>query len=96
MLHRGRSLQWLSEASRVVDALNAVAPKRGWFTENFCEKARFFHRTMGRIDAMRDHIDAMDLVRRAIALISLMEAADRVDSTTGVQMAYLKSWAPRA
>ena len=25
-----------------------------------------------------------------------MEAADRVDSTTGVQMAYLKQWAPRA
>jgi adenine-specific DNA-methyltransferase len=25
-----------------------------------------------------------------------MLAADRVDSTTGVQMAYLKSWAPRA
>lgn len=29
-------------------------------------------------------------------MVSLMEAADRVDSTTGVQMAYLKSWAPRA
>ncbi|NBP25314.1 MAG: DNA methyltransferase, partial [Proteobacteria bacterium] len=29
-------------------------------------------------------------------LVSLMEAADRVDSTTGLQMAYLKSWAPRA
>lgn len=25
-----------------------------------------------------------------------MEAADRVDSTTGIQMAYLKKWAPRA
>jgi adenine-specific DNA-methyltransferase len=25
-----------------------------------------------------------------------MEAADRVDSTTGLQMAYLKEWAPRA
>ena len=32
----------------------------------------------------------------AIALVSLMEAADRVDSTTGVQMAYLKQWAARA
>jgi adenine-specific DNA-methyltransferase len=29
-------------------------------------------------------------------LTSLMLAADRVDSTTGVQMAYLKEWAPRA
>jgi len=31
-----------------------------------------------------------------IALTSLMEAADRVDSTTGVQMAYLKRWARRS
>src|SRR5581483_8800707 len=29
-------------------------------------------------------------------LTSLVEAADRVDSTTGLQMAYLKSWAPRS
>jgi adenine-specific DNA-methyltransferase len=29
-------------------------------------------------------------------MTSLIEAADRVDSTTGVQMAYLKQWAPRA
>ena len=29
-------------------------------------------------------------------LTSLIEAADRVDSTCGVQMAYLKRWAPRA
>ena len=31
-----------------------------------------------------------------ILLTSLLEAADRVDSTTGLQMAYLKSWAPRS
>lgn len=29
-------------------------------------------------------------------LVSLMEAADRVDSTTGVQMAYLKGWSARS
>ena len=29
-------------------------------------------------------------------MTSLIEAADRVDSTTGVQMAYVKQWAPRA
>jgi adenine-specific DNA-methyltransferase len=32
----------------------------------------------------------------AIALTALLLAADRVDSTTGVQMAYLKTWAPRS
>ena len=31
-----------------------------------------------------------------VLLTSLIEAADRVDSTVGVQMAYLKQWAPRA
>ena len=31
-----------------------------------------------------------------MALVSLMVGADRVDSTTGVQTAYLKEWAPRA
>ena len=33
---------------------------------------------------------------RPILLTSLMLAADRVDSTTGLQMAYLKQWAPRS
>jgi adenine-specific DNA-methyltransferase len=31
-----------------------------------------------------------------VLLTSLIEAADRVDSTTGVQMAYVKQWAPRS
>jgi adenine-specific DNA-methyltransferase len=31
-----------------------------------------------------------------LLLTSLIEAADRVDSTVGLQMAYLKQWAPRA
>jgi adenine-specific DNA-methyltransferase len=33
---------------------------------------------------------------KAIVMVSLMEAADRVDSTAGIQMAYMKQWAPRA
>ena len=37
-------------------------------------------------------------IRRSFPMLltSLIEAADRVDSTVGVQMAYLKQWAPRA
>jgi adenine-specific DNA-methyltransferase len=35
-------------------------------------------------------------VLESVMLVSLMEAADRVDSTCGLQMAYLKEWAPRA
>jgi adenine-specific DNA-methyltransferase len=47
---------------------------------------------------MRDRIAAMALEPEleAIAMVSLMEAADRVDSTAGVHMAYIKAWAPRA
>ena len=71
----------------------------GYVTETFCRQARFFQEHNGRrIDAIRAEIDriAEDRVERAILLTSLLEAADRVDSTTGVQMAYLKSWAPRS
>jgi adenine-specific DNA-methyltransferase len=87
------------EAQRVIRELAALSPKPGYFTETFCVRARFFHpRNGARIDAIRE-----DIARRsfepdleAVLLTALMEAADRVDSTTGVQMAYLKEWAPRA
>lgn len=71
----------------------------GYFTETFCERSRFFQpRNGARIDAIREAIAQKGLPPdlEAVLLVSLMEAADRVDSTTGVQMAYLKQWAPRA
>lgn len=91
--------RWLEPASRVLAELAEVTPRPGWFTRTFCEDARFFHPDNGaRIDAMRDRIAALALEPEleAIALTSLMEAADRVDSTAGVHMAYMKRWAPRA
>lgn len=90
---------WADRAAAVLADLAATTPEPGWFTRTFCEDARFFHPENGaRIDAMRDRIDAMGLEPEleAIALVSLMEAADRVDSTAGLHMAYMKSWAPRA
>ena len=90
---------WADRAAVVLADLAATTPERGWFTKAFCEDARFFHPDNGaRIDAMRDRIEAMGLEPelKAIVLVSLMEAADRVDSTAGVQMAYMKQWAPRA
>ena len=71
----------------------------GYVTEVFCEQSRYFHPDNGlRIDAIRDAIE--ERIGRArlypVLLTSLLEAADRVDSTTGLQMAYLKQWAPRA
>ncbi|HEY0598796.1 DNA adenine methylase [Brevundimonas sp.] len=91
--------RWLEKAEAVLAELRTVAPEAGWFTKTFCEDARYFTPENGaRIDAMRDRIAAMALEPElpAIALVSLMEAADRVDSTAGLQMAYMKSWASRA
>lgn len=87
------------KAERLIEELRKVPPRAGYFTETFCEKARYFQPHNGaRVDAIRDAIAARALppLLEAIALTSLMEAADRVDSTTGVQMAYLKGWAPRS
>jgi adenine-specific DNA-methyltransferase len=88
-----------AEAEKLVDELNNLPGKAGYFTDTFCEQSRFFQPMNGeRIDAIRDRITdlALDPVLESILLVSLMEAADRVDSTCGIQMAYLKDWAPRA
>jgi len=79
--------------------LNALPGYDGYVTETFCRKSRYFQPKNGqRIDAIRDQIEAqyLDSPFYPILLTALMLAADRVDSTTGVQMAYLKDWAPRA
>jgi adenine-specific DNA-methyltransferase len=82
-----------------LDALSRLPGRRGYFTRTFCESARFFQPKNGmRVDAIRDELEASyaDSALFPVLLTSLMLAADRVDSTTGVQMAYLKQWAPRA
>lgn len=89
----------LEDARRLVREFNALPGAPGYFTETFCVKSRFFQPKNGaRIDAIREAIarKALGPELEAVMLASLMEAADRVDSTTGLQMAYLKAWAPRA
>ncbi|HMD11026.1 MAG TPA: DNA adenine methylase, partial [Marmoricola sp.] len=77
--------------------LNGLRGRRGYVTRTFCEDARYFRPENGRrIDAVRDAIEEYDGALRPVLLTSLLLAADRVDSTTGLQMAYLKQWAPRA
>jgi adenine-specific DNA-methyltransferase len=91
--------RWQPEAEGLIAELQQVPGRRGFVTETYCERSRFFRPENGeRIDAIRDAIAerALPPELEAIAITSLMEAADRVDSTTGVQMAYLKRWAPRA
>jgi len=90
---------WSAPAAALIAELQRVKPAPGYVTRTFCTEARYFTQDNGaRIDAIRAEIGrrALPPELEAIALVSLMEAADRVDSTTGVQMAYLKDWAPRA
>lgn len=87
------------EAERLLAELRRLPGRAGYFTQTFCVESRFFQPKNGeRIDAIRARIAALALppTLEAVLLTSLMEAADRVDSTTGVQMAYLKRWAARA
>lgn len=91
--------RWAVKAEAVLAELRSVKPEAGWFTQTFCHDARYFHPDNGaRIDAMRERIEtlALEPELKAVVLVSLMEGADRVDSTAGVQMAYMKQWAPRA
>ncbi|MSP54106.1 MAG: DNA methyltransferase [Myxococcales bacterium] len=93
------SLGLMRSAGSLVAEFNRLPGSAGYFTDTFCERSRFFQpRNGARIDAIREEICRKGLSPEleAVVLVSLMEAADRVDSTTGLQMAYLKQWAPRA
>ncbi len=82
-----------------VTHLNGLPGQPGYVTETFSHEARFFQpHNAARIDAVRDAIDSEYAGSPLFPLLltSLIEAADRVDSTTGVQMAYVKQWAPRS
>jgi adenine-specific DNA-methyltransferase len=88
-----------AELADVIALLAALPGRPGYFTETFCERSRYFQPKNGaRVDAIRDVLQEQYAGSPLfpILLTALMLAADRVDSTTGVQMAYLKQWAPRA
>jgi adenine-specific DNA-methyltransferase len=88
----------LAELDDELARLQALPGRPGYFTETFCERSRFFQPHNGaRVDAIREELETLrDSPLFPILLTSLMLAADRVDSTTGLQMAYLKRWASRS
>lgn len=91
--------RWEIEAKDWVKELNQLRGVDGYFTQSFCRDSSFFQVKNGlKIDAIRERIEAESLPYelRAILLTSLMEAADRVDSTCGVQMSFLKRWSLRS
>jgi adenine-specific DNA-methyltransferase len=89
----------LAPAEKLIAELNALPGAPDYFTETFCERSRYLQPHNGeRVDAIRARIAALALppLLEAVLLVSLMEAADRVDSTCGLQMAYLKQWSARS
>jgi len=95
----------------LVDHLNNLVPRDGWFTDCYggsagerkssawdgLKKPWQVHNTR-KLDAIREEIEQLSLlpVERAVALASLMLALDRVDNTVGHQVSYLREWAPRS
>lgn len=88
-----------SELDDAIASLLNLQPFAGYFTESFCVNARYFQPHNGeRIDAIRNEIEQSYKGSWLYAplLTSLILAADKVDSTTGMQMAYLKNWSKRS
>lgn len=92
--------KYLSDTQKLVDEYNNSNNKFcGYFTETFCCDSQFFNPKNGeKIDWIREDLEkkSLDPLLKSIMLTSLMEAADKVDSTCGVQMAYLKKYASRS
>ena len=75
----------LVDAAKLVREFNGLKGAPGYFTDTFCIRSRYIQPHNGeRIDAIREAIAAKSLEPEleAVMLVSLMEAADRVDSTT--------------
>ena len=87
--------------------LNAVKPYEGWFTAHYgslpdsematSKRPWQRHNTM-KLDGIREEIDNLKLpeVERCVALTSLILAMDKVDSTMGHFVSYLRDWSPRS
>ena len=94
----------------MIDHLNALPGKDGWFTEQYgglanggtsaqpdgLKKPWQIHNTR-KLDAIRDEIDAMNLdeIEKSVLLTSLILALDQVDNTLGHFASYLSDWSPR-
>lgn len=95
----------------VLDHLNKLSGKAGWFSERYGgepnggnavdqdgkKKMWQLHNTI-KLDAIREEIDniAEDEIEKSVLLTSLIYAMDKVDSSVGHHVSYLKAWAPRA
>ena len=100
-----------SSYQELIDHLNAVPAKAGWFTKYYGGEAKDRSKVQSsglkkpwqqhntrKLDAIREEIDTLSLsnLERAVAITSLMLALDRVDSTLGHFVSYLKEWSARS
>ncbi len=83
----------------IIKDLNNINGYEGWFSDLYSNKTMFFHsKNAIKIQAIRDKIENEfeNGELKEILICSLIDAADKVDSTCGMQMSYLKSYAKRA
>jgi adenine-specific DNA-methyltransferase len=95
----------------LIDHLNNVKGVDGWFTKIYggiddsglstqpdgLKKLWQVHNTQ-KLDGIRTEIDFLNLdeTTKAVALSSLILALDKVDSTMGHFVSYLRDWSPRS
>ncbi|NKC33108.1 DNA methyltransferase [Roseomonas sp. BU-1] len=90
---------WGARARRLLADFADLPPAPGWFTETYAGQARYLHpANAARIEAVREAIRRLEAEPEleAVLLAALLQAADRVDSSPGHQMAFLRALAPRA
>jgi adenine-specific DNA-methyltransferase len=99
-----------SRIPQLIERLRAVPPAADWITENYCDVVsaeggivKMWKPVNGKkADAIRNTIAAWEAAgeithhESMILVACLIFALDKVDSSVGVQQAYLKTWAARA
>lgn len=89
--------------SEILEYLNTLEGYDGWYTQHYGgeeneTKFPFQKKNTRRLDAIRDEIERLGLawVDKCVLLTSLIKALDRVDSTLGHHVSYLKNWSRRS
>jgi len=107
-LRSSRGAAW--DCDELIELMQEAAEKgdcsgeEPYFVKAFCGPgdrlpAKFFQNKNGwKAHFMREVLESIPLTlnQKAMGITMLMEALDRVDNTTGVQMAYLKKWCKRS
>lgn len=97
--------------AEIIEYLNNLEGKSGWFTEYYGGKSHNgsavqkdgkkriwqIHNTR-KLDAIRGEIERIssDKIEKSVLLTSLILAMDKVDSSLGHQVSYLKNWSARS